>query len=129
MLDLKALLSKILDALKVDYIVEEGTSGGWTYRKWNSGVAEAWRRTGSYSYAMTSIVGGNGYTSDYWTLPSGLFTSVIEAHVNRINGGNGLVSCSIYSMTTSRLDHYIWVTGATATITMELSIEVKGRWK
>ena len=25
-----------------DYIVERGTSGIWTYRKWNSGVAECW---------------------------------------------------------------------------------------
>ncbi len=25
-----------------DYVVEEGTTGGWTYRKWNSGVAECW---------------------------------------------------------------------------------------
>lgn len=29
-----------LDALGVDYIVEEGTSGEWWYRKWNSGRAE-----------------------------------------------------------------------------------------
>ena len=27
---------------KTDYIVEQGTSGNWTYRKWNSGVAEFW---------------------------------------------------------------------------------------
>lgn len=26
----------------VDYIVEQGTSGDWTYRKWKSGVAECW---------------------------------------------------------------------------------------
>lgn len=25
-----------------DYIVEEGTSGFWTYRKWSSGIAECW---------------------------------------------------------------------------------------
>lgn len=25
-----------------DYVVEQGTSGIWTYRKWNSGVAECW---------------------------------------------------------------------------------------
>ena len=30
----------------VDYIVEQGTSGIWTYRKWNSGIAECWGRTG-----------------------------------------------------------------------------------
>lgn len=27
-----------------DYIVEQGTSGIWTYRKWNSGIAECWGR-------------------------------------------------------------------------------------
>lgn len=25
-----------------DYVTEEGTSGGWSYRKWNSGIAECW---------------------------------------------------------------------------------------
>ena len=25
-----------------DYVVAEGTSGNWSYRKWNSGVAECW---------------------------------------------------------------------------------------
>lgn len=44
MLDLKALLTKILDALKADYIVEQGISGIWTYRKWSSGIAECWGR-------------------------------------------------------------------------------------
>lgn len=33
MLDVKKLLTKILTAIKVDYIVEESTSGIWTYRK------------------------------------------------------------------------------------------------
>lgn len=28
--------------MSVDYIVEQGTSGIWTYRKWNSGIAECW---------------------------------------------------------------------------------------
>lgn len=27
-----------------DFIVEEGTSNGWTYRLWDSGAAECWRR-------------------------------------------------------------------------------------
>lgn len=26
----------------VDYVVEEGTSGSWHYRKWNSGIGECW---------------------------------------------------------------------------------------
>lgn len=31
---------KALDKLGLDWIVEEGTSGEWWYRKWNSGKAE-----------------------------------------------------------------------------------------
>lgn len=27
-----------------DYVVEQGTSGIWTYQKWNSGVAKCWGR-------------------------------------------------------------------------------------
>ena len=26
----------------MDFVVEQGTSGSWTYRKWNSGIAECW---------------------------------------------------------------------------------------
>ena len=25
-----------------DYVIEQGTSGVWFYRKWNSGLAECW---------------------------------------------------------------------------------------
>ena len=28
--------------LIADYVIETGTSGIWTYRKWNSGIAECW---------------------------------------------------------------------------------------
>lgn len=43
MLDLKALLTKILDAIKVDYIVAEGTSNNFSYTKYASGRLEAER--------------------------------------------------------------------------------------
>lgn len=42
MLDIKKLIAKILNAIKVDYVVEQGKSGIWTYRKWNSGIVELW---------------------------------------------------------------------------------------
>ena len=28
----------------VDYVVAQGISGNWTYRKWNSGIAECWAK-------------------------------------------------------------------------------------
>lgn len=27
---------------RVDFVIAQGTSGDWTYRKWNSGIAECW---------------------------------------------------------------------------------------
>jgi len=75
MLDVKALLAKILDALKTDYIVEEGTSGIWTYRKWNSGIAECW---GYKTISTTFASWGSWYyisvTGENY--PTGLFTLV-----------------------------------------------------
>ena len=34
-----------------DYVVEQGVSGIWIYRKWNSGLAECW---GQYTYSATA---------------------------------------------------------------------------
>lgn len=43
--DLKNVFEALGASLEnVDYIVEEGTSGNWTYRKWNSGIVEFWGR-------------------------------------------------------------------------------------
>ena len=44
-----------------DYIVEEGTSGIWSYRKWNSGIAECWGKQ-TISNA-TWNAWGNAYVS------------------------------------------------------------------
>ncbi len=35
--------SLALNGVQLDYIVEQGTSGIWTYRKWNSGIMECWK--------------------------------------------------------------------------------------
>ena len=35
-------INKVLDKLSVDYMVERGTNGYWTYEKWNSGKVELW---------------------------------------------------------------------------------------
>lgn len=62
-----------------DYIVEQGTSGIWTYRKWNSGIAECWGvsalRTVSSWTQWGGIYYGNPYNV-YDTYPSGLFTEL-----------------------------------------------------
>lgn len=40
-----------------DYVVAEGTSGNWRYRKWNSGIAECWLTSNrSASGSPSSII-------------------------------------------------------------------------
>ena len=40
--DLKALLAKITNCFKADYVIEVDTDGTWYWRKWKSGLAECW---------------------------------------------------------------------------------------
>ena len=42
-----------------DYIVEQGTSGIWTYKKWNSGIVEAWANVSTTQAIATAL--GNVY--------------------------------------------------------------------
>ena len=54
-----------VNALKVDYITENGASGNWIYRKWKSGLCEMW------AYNLTVDLDGWTQTSDLshsWTL-------------------------------------------------------------
>lgn len=57
-----------------DYIVEQGTSGNWTYRKWNSGIAECWGRLTETKTNYTTVNGFYGYYG-YMYFPEGLFNA------------------------------------------------------
>ena len=81
-----------------DYVVDQGTSGIWAYRKWNSGVAECW---GIATASITSwttwgqMKYGTPYTN--YNYPSGLFKSGTFPVVNA-NGGTttGITSGDIF---------------------------------
>lgn len=115
-----------------DYIVEQGTSGIWTYRKWYSGIAECWGR-----YTANGInAAKNNYSGYYYSdiieilLPCD-FLSIEDYQVNggsedRVNfardygiysGNNkvGLRICEHQSEATS--------------VDISVYVSVKGRWK
>lgn len=53
---------KLNGNILADYVVEQGTSGIWTYRKWNSGIAECW---GIYTMASScTLAWGSLYYSN-----------------------------------------------------------------
>lgn len=56
----------------IDYIVEQGVSGIWTYRKWNSGLAECW---GTYEFqTAVNTAWGSIYESGQIQFPNYPFT-------------------------------------------------------
>ena len=116
--------------LAADYIVSQGTSGIWTYRKWASGVAECWLEseltlTGS---APVTNMNGSAYLSyvdvdlpfTFKTQPRGVANGVLGTGTGFVNVWcrNGYNEITVY------------VTGNqnNAAITIR-SMIVTGRWK
>lgn len=107
-----------------DYIVDEGASGIWTYRKWNSGIAECW---GQKSQLVSS---NNVENIDAFDFPF-TFAEVPEVNVGCTANGADLYrvhNLSDYTTTSSmRLTFINKYTSGSATVTA--SIYVKGYWK
>lgn len=55
-----------IDALGLDYIVDQGTSGNWWYRRWNSGRAECGVDSQTFSSSSMSNW-GSLFISNTWS--------------------------------------------------------------
>ena len=113
----------------VDYIIEQGTNGIWTYRKWNSGIAECW-----------GIATGNTATNDDSSVPSSttvelpfLFVTATQANIQPIRTSeNGWrperVIPDIYN-NISEITFHSYCIAEKDSDEIFYSIEVKGTWK
>lgn len=112
-----------------DYVVEQGTSGIWTYRKWNSSIAECW---GSTSVPSATYSANGGYKNITESLPSGLFnaTPTVVLASGRINTLiQTMVGFTAPNNATS-VQTYLINRGASAvTQTGSVFWQVKGTWK
>lgn len=73
-----------LDALGVDYIVEQGTSGEWWYRKWKSGRAECGidsKSFGDQNMETSSVGGSNMYRTTDLTFGAYPFSFAARPYV------------------------------------------------
>ncbi len=116
--------------LAADYIVSQGTSGIWTFRKWASGVAECWLESELTLTGSTPVANMNGsaYLSyvdvdlpfTFKTQPRGVANGVLGTGTGFVNVWcrNGYNEITVY------------VTGNqnNAAITIR-SMIVTGRWK
>lgn len=73
-----------------DFVIQQGTSGVWTYRKWKSGIAECWCQY-SFTAAITTAWGVL-YESSAVTLPSFPFTfsQIPQVYISADNSSNAL---------------------------------------
>lgn len=117
-----------------DYVIEQGATGDWTYRKWNSGVAECW---GKHSWTVTAWnTWGNLYESNntYVTYPTNLFIEepLIDVQHNATAGQVGAASVEVWTGgTAARTPNINLVRGNTTStnVTAHVNIFAKGLWK
>lgn len=129
MLNVKKTLTKILDALKVDYIVEEGTNNSWTYRKWNSGKYEANIKSQFALDSGTAWLGGYYHRTTYtFALPS--FSNTWEL-VSAVKADSILSICVGVVESENGLN-FIWWNGISGSISGSqfgyCDITIRGTW-
>lgn len=118
----------------VDYLVEKGTSGIWTYEKYNSGFARCYGAqsdTVSCTTAWGSVYINSGFNT-YANLPSGLFVGVSgeSLTIDSVNASVTTVSQSTFHLTTEHTSAVQFIRGtSSANIPVTLYWEVRGRWK
>lgn len=112
-----------------DYVVEQGTSDIWTYRKWNSGIAECWGTYTNTTSHYAQSLGGYGYQSDLINFPTNLFISTpIPSFSARIGNGFALTGTQTGSLSATGSTFYA-ISPSSGSQTCYWYIHVIGRWK
>lgn len=116
-----------------DFVIEDGTSGDWTYRKWNSGVAECW---GIFDLTITGwSAWGNlqeaTRSADLApTYPTGLFNNVPMLNANVWSASIGMCGVELYGThTSSQAPSIIPLRPNSGSIgTVKVYLTAKGTW-
>lgn len=120
--------------IKTPIIVDEGTSGIWTYRKWSNGEAEAIGKipisalvinTALGNWYRSAVVSGSGYSYPF------SFQAIPNVNMNYItsNGTGGMMWLTTQGSASAPPDFYIIrPTSATSGVTGSVNVQVKGVW-
>lgn len=115
-----------------DYVAEQGTDGIWTYRKWNSGIAECW---GTYTWTNTEwSAWGNLQegTGSYTNYPTSLFNATPYLQCTVSPTSVGLAGIELWSgASASRTPTLIPIRGNAGATNVAVSVDLYaiGRWK
>lgn len=125
------IVAQVLNSQK-DYVVEQGTSGVWTYRKWASGIAECWgeilRTTSNWGVSYL-FSGGGVFTVVNEPFPFE-FTSVNSIVANSVIASNTAVAYSVCSECLVKQSAAVNAhSNHTGEQICQTTVIVKGRWK
>jgi len=120
---------KINNSSIADHVVEQGTTGLWSYRKWESGRAECW--------GVPSIQSGvwNGDSNLYYTtksvsLPANLFAVKPNVVLTVEDASSAVVApATTIANVTAFTTTFIRAYGGKNDILVKMSAYVYGRWK
>lgn len=123
--------ASIISGVCADYVVESGKSSIWTYRKWNSGIAECW---GIYSASGVNLTASH-YSGFYYSasISVSLPFTFAAAPVGTYSGG-----CTDYitfvtptgQPTTTQAKFWIACLDADAkNCSVSVGMMIHGRWK
>ena len=134
-----------------DFVVAEGKCDFWTYRMWNSGIAECWGQTSQTTVSVTSEWGylydsGTGHSNGFpgnTTASSALkfnvtiggkkytklFTSVEHCDCSFISSDNAFMIEIGSGLTNLQTPQVFLLRATSATVTGKFSYHAIGRWK
>lgn len=114
----------------VDFVVEQGTSGVWKYRKWNSGFAECW---GYHTVSGLNIntAWGSWYSSPAIILPSFPFTfsGTLDVHVSWESDFSAIIDGVGKRESTKAGQVYLYRPVAQTNVNGRFSIYAYGKWR
>lgn len=111
-----------------DYVVASGSSGKWTYRKWNSGISECWRQDSGRITHHTTWNGFNVFAgSADW--PTGLFVVNPSVQYNCYIGSGYAIAARGALSTTTKFNWEALGTDGGSNIPYYIDIYAIGRWR
>ena len=112
----------------IDYVVEQGTSGIWTYRKWNSGVAECWGHYSTTETHYTTLSPFTGYYGYCYFIENFFIAPPNVQYTGKC--GSGFTIAALGGRQDSK-DFFVWYLLSTqsGSTSIDIDIQAKGRWK
>lgn len=114
-----------------DMVVEQGKSGIWTYRLWQSGIAECWGTVAPAAHSITSAW-GSIYTKDNAISQQNYPFQFVEDPVVSMTLHNPTGNCWAFTGTpggVSKSPAFGLARGASGSVTVGARLMAIGRWK